>query len=92
MLASRAIRARMRHDITDEEAELVIDLDTYVTTQITCPVTGKVLDTRHAVLVSLPNSTHEAAVLDADTAEATAERFPGTTHRGPIPKDLFARL
>lgn len=91
-ITQQAIRARMAHRIDDEQADLIIDTDLLVTAQITCPVTGRVLDTRKAVLVKLPNGDHEAAVLDEATADDVAERFPGVTRRGPIPVQWYSSL
>lgn len=57
-LTERAIKARILGRITDEEADLVSDIDLRVRQEIMCPLTGKVLDSRTALLVRATHPQH----------------------------------
>lgn len=57
-MTERAIKARILNRITDEEADLVSEIDLRVRREVMCLLTGKVLDSRTALLVRAKHPQH----------------------------------
>lgn len=83
-ITERAIEAVMRGDIDEETFGLVADIDLRVQRQITCPVTGEVLDSRTAALFTVagqaaaiaPHAVADAVERTRHIGEATAQAIP----------------
>lgn len=65
-LTEKAIEAVMAGRIDEEDFDLIADIDLRVQRQITCPVSGKVLDSRTAVLVEAGS---QKVAIHADAAD-----------------------
>lgn len=78
-LTERAITATMAGTITEDEFELVVDIDLRVRRQVTCPVTGQVLDSRTAVLFSVADQSIAVSPDGIDTALARTEHLGDAT-------------
>lgn len=57
-MTERAIKARILNRITDEEADLVSDIDLRVRQEVLCPLSGQILDSRTALLVRSRHPQH----------------------------------
>ena len=83
-ITERAIEAVMRGDLSEAQFDLVADIDLRVQRQITCPVTGEVLDSRTAALITVadqkvaiaPHAVERAVELTEHLGAATVQAIP----------------
>ncbi|NIN67775.1 MAG: hypothetical protein GTO63_24330 [Anaerolineae bacterium] len=84
-------RAAMMKKLTMEEFDLATDISMRVETLVTCPITGHVLDTRTAVLLTVADHkyvVHPAAM--PTLAHTLDSKYPGWTSATLPPAALEA--
>jgi len=94
-LTESAIVASMMGAITEADFDLVADIDLRVCHQITCPVSGGLLDSRTAVLVVVDSqkvAVHPSSVDDAVNRIHAADIGHTIDIEGPIPTRVLEVL